>query len=271
MSGSRRQRRSQELARRWRHRAGRTALGTIIAAATLTGLSASSQERRPTMRPALRPAAPTAGAVGPGGYISEPSASLFRRGAAGSPGAGVSLEQASYTYIPTPPPREIRKHDIVTIRVDHLSRMLSDGESQRRKTGQYNAILQEMVLFATGQGGGEQEEDPEVATQLAHNERSQIDLETQELMQFNIAATVADIYPNGNVVLEAHRTIKNNEETWDYSLTGICRHEDINPNTNTVLSRDIADLSIHKRERGQVRDGYRRGWLTRLFDVVNPF
>jgi flagellar L-ring protein precursor FlgH len=73
------------------------------------------------------------------------------------------------------------------------------------------------------------------------------------------------------VVLEAHRTLKNNEETWDYSLTGVCRHEDINPNTNTVLSRDIADLAIHKRERGQVREGYRRGWFTRFFDVINPF
>ena len=246
----------------------------VVASASVGLPTAPAQERgngSGVNRAGVATAGPPAGQAMFAAPI-EPSASLLRRGVRAGAEAPVTLDQTSFTYIPTPPPKEIRKYDIVTIRVDQTARMSSDGQTQRRKSSQYNAILQELVLFATGAGeSGEEQQSPQVTTQLQHTERGQLDLETEEMMQFNIAATVADIYPNGNIVLEAHRTLTNNEEKWDYSLTGICRREDINPNTNMVLSRDIADLAIEKRERGAVRDGYRRGWFTKFFDTVNPF
>ena len=69
---------------------------------------------------------------------------------------------------------------------------------------------------------------------------------------------MVDIRPNGNLILEGHRSIKNNEEVWDYSLTGEIRSDDVKPN-NTVLSENVAALCINKREQGgHVRDSYRR-------------
>ena len=56
--------------------------------------------------------------------------------------------------------------------------------------------------------------------------------------------------PNGNLVLEAHRTIRNNHEYWLHSLSGICRREDIGPG-NIVLSKDIANLQIEKQSSGR--------------------
>jgi flagellar L-ring protein FlgH len=49
------------------------------------------------------------------------------------------------------------------------------------------------------------------------------------------------------------------------SLSGVVRREDVHPD-NTVLSQNIAELMVEKKEIGNVRDGYRRGWLTRLYD-----
>ena len=95
-------------------------------------------------------------------------------------------------------------------------------------------------------------------------------LAATESLKFDIAAKVVDIRPNGNLVIEAHRQIVNNDEVWEQSLTGICRAADVNPG-NVVLSKDIADLRIEKRERGHVRDGYRRGWFLRWFDLIHPF
>ena len=80
---------------------------------------------------------------------------------------------------------------------------------------------------------------------------------------------MVDIRPNGNLVIEARRTIQNNDETWEQCLTGTVRREDVTPD-NKVLSEDIAELRIHKRESGQVRDAYRRGWLVRFFEKWQP-
>ena len=95
-------------------------------------------------------------------------------------------------------------------------------------------------------------------------------LDTTESMKFDIAAEVTAILPNGNMVLEAHRTVRNNEEVWMHSLSGICRREDIGPG-NLVLSRDILHLHVEKQELGQVRDMYKRGWFWRWFDTLQPF
>ena len=89
-------------------------------------------------------------------------------------------------------------------------------------------------------------------------------------MKFRISARVVDIRPNGHLVLEAHETVHQNEDTWERSISGIIRPEDVLPN-NTVLSEDIAELQIFKRERGHVRDGYRRGWLYLLIDKYGLF
>ena len=40
---------------------------------------------------------------------------------------------------------------------------------------------------------------------------------------------------------------------------------------NMILSDHIAELSVYKRERGQVRDSYKRGWLLTWWDNVRAF
>ncbi len=100
--------------------------------------------------------------------------------------------------------------------------------------------------------------------------RTNAELETASFVQFNITATVVDIRPNGNLVLEAHSMVKDNNEVWESSLSGIVRREDIQPD-NTVFSEKIAELSIHKRETGHINDAYRRGWALKFYDQFKPF
>jgi len=95
-------------------------------------------------------------------------------------------------------------------------------------------------------------------------------MQTVESLKFEITATVQAVLPNGNLVLEAHRNLKVNEELWQVSLSGICRREDIQPG-NVVLSNHVAELFIDKKELGIIRDGYRRGFVTRFLDTFSPF
>src|SRR5690606_11460659 len=112
--------------------------------------------------------------------------------------------------------------------------------------------------------------DQRVQGNLNQLYRATGELETVESLKFEIAAKVAAVLPNGNLVLEAHRQVINNDEVWMHSLTGVCRREDIGP-SNMILSEDIADLQISKREHGPVRDSYKRGWFTLWLDRFNPF
>ncbi len=187
--------------------------------------------------------------------------------------AQLNLSQGSWIYTPTPPPREIQKHDVISVRVDMLSRMAAEGELRRRKNGNYDARLNDWIIFdglrwmkPSPQTNG----DPRVRGELRSQYRSLGELETAESLAFNIACEVVDIRPNGNLVIEGRNNARINDEVWTITLAGSCRPESIGPN-NVVLSRDIIDLDIQKVETGSVASGYQRGWFQKIFDLIQPF
>jgi len=185
----------------------------------------------------------------------------------------LKLGEASWIYTPTPPPREIQKHDIVSVRIDIMSRMQSDGELRRRKNGLYDAGLNDWLIFdglrwvkPSPQSDG----DPRVRGEVRSSYRSLGEMETSESLALNIAAEVVDIRPNGNLLLEGRATTRVNDEVWNVTMSGICRPESIGPN-NVVMSRDIINLDVRKLETGSVAAGYQRGWFQKLFDLLQPF
>jgi len=187
--------------------------------------------------------------------------------------AGAAQAPLSWYEVPPPPAKEVKVHDIITIRVDTGARLSESAQLQRRRTGQYDAKLADWI-FLEGlraiRPAPQSEGDQHINGTLNQLNRVTGQLDTAESMKFDIAATVQAVLPNGNIVLEAHNVVRNNNEQWMHSLSGVCRREDIGPN-NTVLSKDIANLQVKKQELGQIRDSYKRGWLTRWWDQFGPF
>jgi flagellar L-ring protein FlgH len=188
---------------------------------------------------------------------------------------GLTLENSSYIYRKRPPEqemRELRVNDIITVLVDYRSSMLSEGDAENRKTNNLNAFLDNWVKF----DGKNLTPDPQpngplaVSGNLQSQFRVESDMELRDQLTFRIAAHIVDIQPNGNLVVEAHRTIRNNEEVWQQSLTGVVRRTAIGPD-RTVRSDEIADLRIEKREMGFIRESYKRGWLQSWYDRWKAF
>jgi flagellar L-ring protein precursor FlgH len=196
-----------------------------------------------------------------------PSSSLF-----GNPDRRQPLTLAEYSWTYPKELDEIRLNDLVTVIVDEKSAVISEGEMDRKKKAHGDLILKDWILLKGLAAVPDPQTlgDPHIRGEVDNKMRSEAGLETRDSMKFRISCRVVDIRPNGNLVIEGRRTVRNNSEVWEQSLTGEVRPKDVLPN-NTVLSENVAELRIDKREAGHVRDGYRRGWLLRWLDKWQPF
>jgi flagellar L-ring protein precursor FlgH len=82
-----------------------------------------------------------------------------------------------------------------------------------------------------------------------------------------LSAVVKQILPNGNLVIEASRTIGINAEKQKVILRGTIRPQDISP-ANTVSSVAIADATIQYDGKGPVGDRQRKGLLSQIFGFL---
>ncbi len=207
------------------------------------------------------------------GYVNAQDGSLFL--VPDQSARGLTLENSSYMFQKLPPeamPRQLQLHDIITVVVDVRSRFLSEGDAQNRKTQSLTAVLADWLKLENGhlKPAPQSDGDPTVSGTLNSQYRAQSDVELLDSLSFRMAAEIVDIQPNGNLVIEGHQTINNNEEQWRISLSGVVRREAIQAD-RTVSSDAIYDFRVDKEEMGQVRDGYARGWFARWYDRYKPF
>ena len=81
---------------------------------------------------------------------------------------------------------------------------------------------------------------------------------------------IADVLPNGNLVLEGARRVSFSGETQHVVLRGIVRPADISP-ANTVLSTNIAEARLEFLSEGELSSAQKRGWLSKLYQALRPF
>jgi flagellar L-ring protein precursor FlgH len=187
----------------------------------------------------------------------------------------LTLENGSFMFRELPPearPSELKQHDIITVIVDYRTRMLSEGDAESRKTSSLNTVLQSWLRF-DGKSiklAPQNDGDPRVQGTYNSQYRAESDVELSDSLTFRIAAQIVEIRPNGNLYVEANWSIQNNEERWRIFLSGEVRRESIQPD-RSVTSDAIVNLDIVKKEEGQVRDGYARGWFSKWYDKYKPF
>lgn len=82
-----------------------------------------------------------------------------------------------------------------------------------------------------------------------------------------ITARVAEVLPNGDLVLEGVREIDINGDKQMVVMTGVVRPSDIGPG-NVVPSTAVGQMRIKYYGNGLIKDNLSPGWLVRIFNKV---
>lgn len=91
------------------------------------------------------------------------------------------------------------------------------------------------------------------------------DADQSNSLQGNITVTVAEVLPNGNLIVRGEKWITLNRGDEFIRISGIVRPEDIAPN-NTILSTRLANAKISYSGTGELAATQRMGWLSRFFN-----
>ena len=96
------------------------------------------------------------------------------------------------------------------------------------------------------------------------------DYQRRDEMTDRVTARVAEVKPNGNLVIEA-RVIRNwSGDRTEIRMTGVVDPEMITP-AKTILSNQIYDLKIEKNHSGPVEETTQRGFFAEVLNFLFAF
>ncbi len=111
---------------------------------------------------------------------------------------------------------------------------------------------------------------PEFSWNFKHDFTGGGELSSKEDFTSTMSARVLDVLPNGNLLLEGHRTVQLQQEKVQVTLTGTVRPKDISSD-NTVSSSRLADASIRYDTQGPLVRDQQRGLFTKMVNWLNLF
>lgn len=163
--------------------------------------------------------------------------------------------------------------DILTVMIDIDDEAELENESERSRSSTENAGINNLFGIETqltkvlpnGVTG------PDLVdfgtTSRSSGEGS---TEREEEVRMTLAATVTQILPNGNMLIQGRQEVRVNYEKRILELAGVIRPEDILMD-NTISYDKIAEARISYGGEGQITDMQQPRYGQQVYDILFPF
>ncbi|MEM7625092.1 MAG: flagellar basal body L-ring protein FlgH [Planctomycetota bacterium] len=188
-----------------------------------------------------------------------------------------AIAATSFTAVGAPEPRTFGLYDLVTIIIRDDTQTDFTASLETEKESEFTGEIAEFPRFQLAdllEAQLRPNTFPEGTVQLDVTGESEYtgegDYSNQQTMTGRLQATIIDIKPNGNIVLEARKSVRSDDEHYTLVATGTCRVDDITA-ANTILSTHLADLYIDKQHEGHLKKAVDKGFFTEVLDFLFPW
>ena len=151
--------------------------------------------------------------------------------------------------------------DLLTVA---LSENFSASKSQSAKSAKNGTAAFNFPRIMTADA-----DDTLFDSQLAKSFDGSGSADQKNSLRGEISVTVTKVFSNGNMEILGQKKLTLNNGDEYIRLVGIIRPEDVD-SRNIVPSSRIANAKISYTGAGDVADTSKKGWLTKLIDVVTP-
>jgi flagellar L-ring protein FlgH len=166
-------------------------------------------------------------------------------------------------------PRAMHVGDVITVNVTVADTAKLENTTSRSRTNSDDANL---TNFFGLENALPSSIDPASIVKMG-SDTSNVgagSIQRNETINMTLAALVAQVLPNGNLVIDGHQQVRVNNELRDMRLSGIVRREDITQN-NTVNLSQIAEARVNYGGKGLVTDMQQPRYGSQLFDILMPW
>ncbi len=169
--------------------------------------------------------------------------------------------------------RARRVGDILTVVINITDSAKFENETKRERDNNENAKVPKLAGFeADFKKFLPDEVIPsdllDLTTTSKSNGKGEID--RKETIDTRVAATITQVLPNGNLVIQGKQQTVVNFEMRELVVSGVIRPEDVS-SENTVSYDQIAEARIAYGGRGQIQDVQQARYGQQVLDILAPF
>ena len=164
--------------------------------------------------------------------------------------------------------------DILTVVIDIDDEAELENETERSRSANESAGLGSFIGLEAKLAAALLPEDATtddlIDADSTSRTRGSGSVEGEDEVSMRMAATVTQILPNGNMLIQGRQEVRVNFEKRILELAGVIRPEDITTD-NTIESDKIAEARISYGGKGQISDVQQPRYGQQVYDVLFPF